>query len=207
MPSDYTPVATYHATIPVPADGEAFSVAVLRPPWTKLADRAAYLKARTPKLYTYSYQSSGSTFFTYVDNNTRQTTVAVGGYIDVPNCVAGDKLLLKCFMTWAIGIAFAGGGGQYVFTHDAWIDVWDDVTGVTPVQQHVPGANWRSLGIAYESVAAYRPLALSGVWTVAQAGTTRATFAFQAPAGFGGIGSVFKIYSAFNINAIRIPAT
>ncbi len=192
MPTDYAGDDTsFPATVPIPADGEAIAERNCAPAWKKCADRSAYLHRVRPRIYTWA-TASGSPFWTYTNDGSIQTTEAALGLVDVPDCAVGDKILVSALFT----VACNTGGEAFTF----WIDALEGSS-----QDHVPGASWTAFtGINGEAFSSQTlPIAISSVWTVAEAGTTRFTIAGQAP-GFGG-GESLAIYPGFNIVAIRLP--
>lgn len=194
--------AVWVDSVPIPVDGDASSEAVLAPAWKKNTDRSAYLKRVLPSAHSWASALVLPTaaLWTYGNTATIETTIAIGGKLDVPGCKVGDKIQVNAFFMFrrtSIGLMTK--------PFDIWIDAIDNALVAPGVQTHVPGANLSAddgLNSGLQGCAI--PIALSGTWTVAASGTTRLTVAFEGPTFISG--DTTQIWHGFNINAVLFPA-
>ncbi len=196
MPTNYPGVgATFPATVPIIADGEALSEKNLASGLRKLADQNAYLKRIWPAAYTYG-TDSGAPFWLYGNSAGVERTISAGGKVDVPNCAVGDKIVVSCCLTYTRS-------GNLSDAFDAWLDAIDDATGTPTSAAHLTGSHWSASNGVPSVTLGFAPLSLSGVWTVTKAGTTRLSFAFSSASMTGG--DIFQVEDAFNITAVIYP--
>jgi hypothetical protein len=206
MPNNYAgDGTTYPANIVIPTDGEPCSEAYVAPPFRQLADRTANLRRRIPTPYSYSYDDGVNTFWTYGNSFAIETTITAGCKVDVEGLLVGDKIQVDFFGNWRRADSGGGAADNPTVGFDAWLDAIDDYDGETPgTQTHIPGAHWNANGgIDTDLSTIINPFTLSGVWTVAQEGTTRITFAFDTKASWGT--DTFELVGALNLVAIAYP--
>ncbi len=192
--------ATFPTTISIPVNGEAINERNCAPAWKKNADRSAYLERIAPKLYTFTTDNTPSAYWTYGNSTTLETTAATGGYVDVPDCEVGDKIVVA-------------GSLSFVRTEnttkefDAYLEATDGYGSLAPgAQTHIPGAHYdAAAGIIEEWGGFQLALCLNGTWTVAAAGTTRITFGFISSELSDDDDDVFQVWRGFNISAILMP--
>jgi hypothetical protein len=201
MPDSYTPSSsTFPPTVPILSTSAAgvkdrIDAAVYQPSFQRISDAFAYLNSRRPQPYSATF--SGSPYYTF--NSPPQSLLGphsgdfdtperIGGYLDVPSCVVGDKVHVRISFDQATVPTFALGYAS--------IYAIDDRTG-TPVTNYVPGTN-----IHNPTTMLGAPITVSGVWTVAKAGTTRLTLALESNFATG----MSFTMTNFVIAAVRYPA-
>lgn len=207
MPNNYSGDATaWVTTVPIPADGESISERNCAPAWRRCADRSAYNHRVMPRVATFAQDlPHGFSIWEYGNSGGIESTIAAGIRLDIPGCVVGDKLIVSAFMNYQ-RLATSAADVEKAFT--VWIDAIDDAVGTPGVQTHVPGASWvASDGIDSDDDGRPLTLSLGGIWTVAEAGTTRLAIAFSGPTFGNGDGDEFHLYPSVNITAMRFPAT
>jgi hypothetical protein len=198
---DYTGVDTiYYPSVPVPRDGEDVTEENWAPSWMRPADNAAYLKRLiSTGLFTHTYDNSGVAAWTYGGSGSIETSIAAGHYVDVSGAKVGYKIYVDLFVLAQRTIT---GGGAYAHPFDFYLDAIDNATGTPGVQTHVPGAHWAATsGVTWTN--GILPVNLTGVWTVAAAGTTRIAPAFNPGAGWvNSSGDTFVLTSTMSITAV-----
>jgi len=190
-------------TVPIPANGDAMSERVFAPAWEACADRSAYVYRVRPTVHTKAmlatapgYPTASTQFWTYANTGVLETPIAFGGHLDIPGCTVGDQIQISAF-------AMLARSGNLSKAVSMYLDAIDRVNGTPGVQAHVPGALWStSTGLAAEQESLPIPIAISGMWTVVLAGTTRITLALECPT-LSGLDTAI-LWEA-NISAIRFP--
>ena len=192
-PIDYAGVSTtFHANIPIPVDGDRASEKIFGATFRKNADRTAYLNRRLPRVYSDYHDAGTSTAIWLYDNSeTLDSTVPDGFYVDVTGCAVGDKVHVD------MSSAYERAGSSLTVDFNAYIDVIDQ----GQAQAHVSGAHWASTdhtGLG----SLVLPLSLSGVHTVAAAGTSRFFFALISA---DWTTDTFKLWSSISLSAVHYP--
>lgn len=130
-----------------------------------------------------------------------------GGFIDVPNCAAGDKILVRSVFVIS-GEQVTTGGTPSLFNGYLNLMAIDDQGGLN-VRSIIPGTEIHGnfMGSNGRWGTSTPPpsfvLKWSGLWTVASPGTTKVT-RVQTTYESGGTSSVWNL--AFGISAIRFPS-
>jgi hypothetical protein len=176
---------------------------VFAPAWEACADRSAYVYRVRPTVHTKAmlatspgYPTASTQFWTYGNTGILETPIAFGGYLDIPGCTVGDLIQVSAFAMFARS-------GNLTKAVSMYVDAIDRVNGTAGTQTHVPGAVWStSTGLASGQDAIPLPIAMTGMWTVVLAGTTRITLALEAPT-LSGLDTAI-LWEA-NISAIRFP--
>lgn len=159
MPSGYSPsTATYPANVSIPVAGEKRKNSVLAVPSQNLADRLAYLKRCLP--ITKQSAVGGWT----ATNGTSADQYSASYVCDFTGCVIDDKIHVR-----ATAQSSANAGSAF----EVFLLAIDDASG-TPVQTRLVGGSAPSWVHNFPAADLYEE-SLSGLWTVAKAGTTRVT--------------------------------
>ncbi len=200
MPADYEGDDTeWTDTVPIPSDGEKLAERVIAPAWKRNADRTAWLKRAMPQLSHWTSSDGPGALWTYGNSAGIETTVAIGGKLDITGCRVGDKIEVTATFSFQRV-------GNPTKPFDFWLDAIDNYGGASPgTQTHVPGSNYNAddgINAGLESVT--HVVSVSGMWTVAAAGTTRLTLAFNGPTLSGG--DEASIYHGFVLTAVRYGA-
>lgn len=169
MPTPYTGSIVYPASYNIPSDGDERDATSVNAALEALGDRTTYLKARTGAINILQgggFTGSGS--ITSTSPVQLQSNVpADEGYLDVPNCLAGDLLHIQMeaaqFVSQA-NIPDAAETRLYLF---------DDFGGPNEVTYIGPGTVIHQL---HASAHIFQCIHLSWIHTVVEPGTCRASY-------------------------------
>ncbi len=100
MSTEYTPVSTDLTTVTLPDDGDARNAASVNVPFRQLANAVKRALSGIPTFHE-EYVGGGGALLT-VNNASPGPTVSSSGYVDVPNCIAGDRLLILQAIQWRL---------------------------------------------------------------------------------------------------------
>lgn len=193
MPSDYAGTDAFPAAIELPSDGDPRSAASVAAPLEALADRTAWLARRRVTLVDrLAWEDAAplheftATFFDGFTN----------GWIDVPDCLADDVILVDLSFQTILGTT-ATSGEVRLSARDAWtgVETLGPITGArTTFSAYViSGSPLLLLNSAH----------LSASWTVADPGTTRIAIEGKI-AGPPGLGTTMQILGCGSLRVARI---
>jgi hypothetical protein len=191
MTTNYTGSGTsYPANVRIIAGGDAADAANLGAAGRDLADRSEWQRTKAVQTFSYSYGGGSDPFYS-TNSTSFVTTVADGGYLDIPSCIVDDKILITAFCPFKITLSADSG-------FEAKLVQIQDYGGANGVSGGLESSIYVAAGGTHTTNKCY-PLTLHGMGDVQAAGTTRIYVSAKVISGT----DTLKFDSQFTLTAVR----